>query len=178
MISDPLYWSWKKELPDSLCQLIIEEGLKLDISDAVVSDENQLDESIRKSKIGWFNNNSWVSGIIRHYVNLANEQAWKFELSGNENPQFTIYNEGGFYDFHEDSSLLTDNMRKISAVVTIADPNDYDGGDFEFGDGTLPDIRERGSIVVFPSFNHHRVTPVTKGTRYSLVSWFYGPRFF
>jgi PKHD-type hydroxylase len=178
MISDPLYWTWKKELPASLCKAIIEEGLKLPIDTAVVGEkENKVNKEIRESKVSWFDNTSWVSGLISHYAYTANKQAWNFSLSGNENPQFTIYNEGGFYDFHEDCSLLSNQMRKLSAIIVIADSNDYEGGDFEFEDGTRPDIKEQGSILVFPSFIKHRVTPITKGTRYSLVSWFVGPAF-
>lgn len=177
MITDPLYWMWKNELPPNLCKTIIEEGLKLQVEEASVGDEGKVDKEIRESAVSWFDNNSWVSGLIAHYAYTANKQAWNFSLTGNQNPQFTVYNEGGFYNFHEDCSLLTNQMRKLSTVIVIADPNDYEGGDFEFEDGTRPDIKGQGSILVFPSFIKHRVTPVTGGTRYSLVSWFVGPAF-
>jgi len=68
-------------------------------------------------------------------------------------------------------------MRKISMVISITDPDTYEGGEFEFIDGTKPDLKPRGSVLVFPSFVRHRVTPVTTGTRYSLVNWFVGNKF-
>ena len=182
MIPDPLYWAWQKEIPESVCDAIIAEGKKLELSDGVVSPERKKNKDIRESQVGWFPNTKWVAGIMRHYMMLANYQAWKFNLSVLEAPQFTIYNTGGFYEFHQDSPvrhdyLKPDGIRKLSCTITISDPKDYEGGQFEFKDGTIPDIRERGSILVFPSFLDHRVTPVTSGTRYSLVAWHEGPKF-
>jgi PKHD-type hydroxylase len=176
MITNPLYWSWKKEIPESVCDAIIEEGKKLEFKYGVI-DKDKLDKNIRNSQIGWFSKNQWVAGIMRHYIEIANFQAWNFRLSTIQDPQFTIYNKGGFYGFHQDSSLHQDGMRKLSCVITIAKPEDFEGGEFEFEDGTVPDIKERGSVLVFPSFISHRVSPVTSGTRYSLVAWHEGPKF-
>lgn len=180
MIVDPLYWKWEAELPNSVCQAIIDEGLRLSVKEAVIgnNEDERTDESIRKSKTSWFPVNSWVCGLTSHYVNLANKQAWNYEISGHEAAQFTVYEPGGFYDFHEDSAKVGDNnYRKLSIVITITDPNDYEEGYFEFDNGSRPDTRARGSIIVFPSFVRHRVVPVTKGTRYSLVNWFHGAQF-
>lgn len=73
-------------------------------------------------------------------------------------------------------------VRKLSVTINLTDPNDYDGGDLKFDYGnhadmeteTCLDAREQGSVIVFPSFQHHCVTPVTRGTRYSLVLWVLG----
>ena len=77
--------------------------------------------------------------------------------------------------------------RKISVTVNLSDPNDYDGGDLwltkhpqdsninELETFTNPAFRDKGAVVVFPSWVRHRVTPVTRGTRYSAVAWFNGP---
>ena len=179
MIVDPLYWKWESELPDSVCDAIITEGLKLTVDEAVVGVENdqRTDESIRKSKISWFPQNSWICGLTSHYVNLANKQAWNYELVGHEEAQFTVYEPGGFYDFHEDSAKVGDNYRKLSIVISITDPEKYEEGYFEFENGIRPETQNRGSVIVFPSFIKHRVVPITKGTRYSLVNWFNGPQF-
>jgi PKHD-type hydroxylase len=69
----------------------------------------------------------------------------------------------------------------MSIVIQLTDPSEYEGGDFEI-DSQYPqlpkeEIREKGSVLVFPSFIPHRVTPVTKGVRRSLVSWIEGPKF-
>lgn len=77
--------------------------------------------------------------------------------------------------------------RKVSITVNLSDPEDYEGGDLwlthlpsdsnsdKLETFTNPDFRTKGAVVVFPSWVRHRVTPVTKGTRYSAVAWFNGP---
>ena len=77
--------------------------------------------------------------------------------------------------------------RKVSITVNLSDPEDYEGGDLwlthlptdynseEFRTFTDPSFRDKGAVVVFPSWVRHRVTPVTRGTRYSAVAWFNGP---
>ena len=77
--------------------------------------------------------------------------------------------------------------RKVSVTVNLSNPNDYDGGDLwltkhpqdskisELETFTNPGFRDKGAVVVFPSWVRHRVTPVTRGTRYSAVAWFNGP---
>ena len=74
-------------------------------------------------------------------------------------------------------------VRKISMTVNLTDPKNYKGGNLKFDLGphikqdrfkVCDDIRPQGSAVVFPSFTYHCVTPVTSGTRYSLVIWFLG----
>ena len=73
-------------------------------------------------------------------------------------------------------------VRKISLTINITDPNDYEGGDLKFDLGnhqeknilTAHEGKSQGSIVVFPSFLDHCITPVTRGVRYSLVLWVLG----
>jgi PKHD-type hydroxylase len=71
--------------------------------------------------------------------------------------------------------------RKLSLIIQLTDPSEYEGGDFQF-DSDIPqpdpaEIKQRGTVIVFPSFLRHRVTPVTSGVRRSLVSWVEGPKF-
>ena len=67
--------------------------------------------------------------------------------------------------------------RKLSVVVQLTDPSDYEGGIFEFKTVETPaNFKTRGSILVFPSYLEHQVTEITEGTRYSLVCWAEGPR--
>jgi len=178
MIVEPLWWSWKQQIPTSICEAIIEEGYKLKLQPAMVGTEEQaVNESIRKTTVGFFSWDSWIGAICNHYAHRANTSAWNFQISGQQDPQFAMYSNNQFYDFHEDTSKFENNMRKLSLVISISNPDTYEGGDFEFFDGTRPDIKGQGSVLVFPSFIKHRVTPVTKGTRYSLVNWFYGEQF-
>lgn len=154
----------------------------------------------RKSEVVWLND-QWIYNEIYPYLKSANENAgWNFEYSWSESCQFTKYSVGNYYGWHCDShenpyikdenDPLNGKIRKLSMTISLSDPDEYEGGNLEFdfrntgGDEWVnkdsnninnyrlcTEIRPRGSIVVFPSFVWHRVTPVTKGTRYSLVVW-------
>ena len=157
-----------------------------------LSDEDIKDlKKKRDSNIVWLNDR-WIYKEIQPYIHQANKLAgWNFDWDFSESCQFTKYKLNQFYDWHCDSweapyenknDLNTfGKIRKLSVTCSLSDPKDYKGGELEFDFRNLdPDkpsirkcaeIRERGSIVVFPSHVWHRVKPVTKGTRYSLVIW-------
>ena len=103
---------------------------------------------------------------------------------------------GDFYTWHTDSSadLYPSGMtRKLSSSIQLSPPEDYEGGHFQWIESTevfdtlkfnqknLPydklvqtapfSGKELGSLLVFPSWLHHQVTPVTRGVRKSLVVW-------
>ena len=92
------------------------------------------------------------------------------------------YENGGKYKWHTDCGAKETSTRKLTAIVQLSDETLYEGGNLEFGitdksgkNYTAP--RTRGSIIIFPSFLSHRVTPVTKGRRYSLITWMNGDCF-
>ena len=127
--------------------------------------------SIRDSKIKWLHyddNSMWVYDKLKNFVIEANSNIWGFEIhSIIDSIQYTEYPEGGgHYDWHVDIGPNI-NYRKISIVVQLSDPSEYEGGDLEIWAGgqfkTIPKIK--GCTVLFPSFLLHRVTPVTKGIR-------------
>ena len=111
--------------------------------------------------------------------------------------QFTKYNKGQYYDWHCDSweraydkpgTPSHGKTRKLSVTLSLSDEKDYKGGELEFdfrnmdpdkkrNTGICKEIRPKGSLVVFPSFVWHRVRPVKKGSRYSLVIWSLGRPF-
>ena len=149
----------------------------------------------RKSDIVWLNDR-WIYKEIHPYIHEANKKAgWNFQWDWSESCQFTKYSEGQFYGWHTDSWIRPykrkedpntyGKIRKLSVTVSLNDPSEYDGGNLEFdfrqdhdfernrGKNVreCTEIRPRGSIIVFPSFVWHRVNPVTRGTRYSLVMW-------
>jgi PKHD-type hydroxylase len=145
----------------------------------------------RDSNIVWLSDR-WIFKEIQPFIHQANQLAgWNFEWSFSEACQFTKYKLNQFYDWHADSwetpYANKDNpdtfgkIRKLSVTCSLSAPEDYEGGELEFDfRNTDPDkpairkcaeIKPRGSIVVFPSHVWHRVKPVTKGTRYSLVIW-------
>ena len=144
----------------------------------------------RDSNVMWFNDR-WIYKEIQPYVHMANRQAgWNFNWDYSESCQFTKYKKGQYYDWHCDSwdkpytkeGPIKGKIRKLSVTVTLSDPKDYKGGELEFDfrqqdpdkprqTRTCTEILSKGSIVVFPSFVWHRVKPVKKGVRYSLVVW-------
>ena len=146
----------------------------------------------RDSNICWFNDR-WIYREIQPYVQTANQKAgWNFQWDWTESCQFTIYKKGQYYDWHCDGwdkpyqrqqgDPSHGKIRKLSVTLTLSDPKDYKGGELEFDfrnrdPDKKPNIRKcieilpKGSLVVFPGFVWHRVCPVKKGSRYSLVVW-------
>ena len=144
----------------------------------------------RDSNIVWMNDR-WIYKEIQPYVKEANRRAnWNFNWDWSESCQFTKYKPGQYYGWHCDSwaGVYTQEgpakgkIRKLSVTVSLSDEKDYTGGELEFDfrqhDSDkrkqiqeCKDILPKGSLVVFPSFVWHRVKPVKKGVRYSLVVW-------
>jgi len=135
----------------------------------------------RKSTIKWIHHDEHSSWLYQRIVDLAiraNSEMWDFNLySVLDSIQYTeYYDDGGHYDWHVDVGPGNINHRKISITVQLSDPEEYEGGDFELWTGgefkTLP--KSKGDAILFPSFLMHRITPITKGTRKSLVLWIGG----
>jgi|TARA_R100001440_G_scaffold12492_2_gene22269 PKHD-type hydroxylase len=148
----------------------------------------------RDSNIVWLND-KWLYDEITPFFHMANQNAgWNFQIDYFESMQFTKYKLNQFYDWHQDPMPVPYNsphdpnfhgkIRKISGIVQLSDPKDYKGGELEIQPRMHADpthviqtkkhFKPRGSIIIFPSHLWHRVKPVTKGTRYSLVIWSLG----
>lgn len=172
-------------MPDDLCDAIIASGKDLVQQDGLVGgksdlDDGYVDKESRTNTVGFFPEGHWLEGLVSHYVNKANKQAWNFRLSSCQTIQFATYTKNDFYGFHCDTFQLAETMRKLSICIQLSDPLAYCGGEFEFQDDPPLEPEgfvDRGSIIVFPSFLFHRVAAITDGTRHSLVSWVLGPQF-
>lgn len=139
----------------------------------------------RDSSIKWLMpgpDTAWVFERIRDAVNGVNN-FFKFEFDGFKGIQIARYGIGGHYIWHSDLGVGLNSRRKLSISVQLSAPEDYDGGELEFQilqdehNEPLKVGKERGSTIFFPSYMTHRVTPVTRGTRWSLVTWINGPPF-
>ena len=190
MINKYFYWYFEKALPEKLCDRIVKLGKSTKSKNGKINSGKKLknNKDVRNSNVVWLDK-KWIYESIIDYLIKANKNAgWNFDFDFTEPAQFTIYKNKQFYDWHVDTwhdpyenrdANWNGKVRKISCTVQLTDPSEYTGGELEFTDGhpTHPstrictEAREKGSIVVFPSFQWHRVKPVTKGTRYSLVLW-------
>lgn len=180
-------WAWMdKEFSESECYQIREIGEKLLPQDATVGN-NQIDPAVRRSKTSWISSTPetvWIYDRLGYIVRMLNGRFFQFDITGfHEDLQYTVYesNVEGNYEAHIDSGMSGRNTppRKLSLSLQLSHPDEYEGGDLELITGTVPTKtkREQGVVIAFPSYTLHRVTPVTKGTRRSLVVWLTGPRF-
>lgn len=144
--------------------------------------QSEVVEDVRKSKVSWLNekdNIDWVYQRLTNTVNILNEQFFGFDLYGFcEDLQFTEYNApDGQYKEHIDR-VWNGPSRKLSLSVQLTNPLEYKGGNLELNIGRIESPKkDQGTIIVFPSFVLHKVKPVTKGTRHSLVAWIAGKNF-
>ena len=144
-----------------------------------------VDDSYRRSNIRWIPDDETTVGLYDRFIGLmrtANRDMWGFHISGMEDDlQYTEYDGEykGFYDWHMDFGGHSSSTRKISMVVQLSDPGEYEGGELQFwvNRGVIDAPRERGTVIFFPSYLTHRVNPVVKGHRETLVCWFHGPAF-
>jgi len=177
--------TWHDGFSDEELSKIIEIGDRLAIKTATVGKDSAVNNDIRKSSTGWMqltNETQFIYDKLGFIARQLNGQFFDFDIWGFvEDLQYTIYEgDGEHYAWHLDRGGATsDTPRKLSMVLQLTDPKEYEGGELEIFEGPTPTKikREKGLISAFPSFILHRVTPVTKGTRKTLVVWLTGPRF-
>jgi len=196
------YYYFTEALDKETCDKIIKAGERV-FGEATVGQQLTplVDKKIRNNATAW-SEDQWLYDLIWPYMQSANAKSgWGYDIEAAESVQITRYEKGEFYNFHKDGisdnlgayNLPEDkfkhgNVRKLSMSIILNEG--YEGGGFEFATINssatcaeelsttyTPDFNKLGSIIVFPSYMMHRVQPVTKGTRYSLVSWFLGPPF-
>lgn len=142
---------------------------------------------IRACEIRWVpmrEDTYWIYDRVVEVVHGLNKTEYGFHLTGLQMLQYTTYRadpaSAGHYDWHEDRMSRGDSpQRKLSIVIQLSEPDDYDGGELMTWAGAKPEVARKGmgATLGFPSFVKHRVTPVTRGVRKSLVCWAVGPQF-
>lgn len=138
---------------------------------------------IRRSQVSWLNKDqdtAWVFEKLGQIASALNAQYYRFDLTGfGEALQLTNYDqsEHGMYGWHQDYNAKI--SRKLSLVLQLTDPSQYEGGNLQVMTGGQPQTvrKQRGLVAAFPSYVLHQVTPVTSGNRQSLVAWVSGPAF-
>ena len=185
----------EKEL-DSICEILSNAEKKdASISSSKVIDDNRIpspavDNEIRRSKISFHvinNENEWIFNRLNSLIETVNNRWYNFDLNGYDQIQYTEYHESnlGHYGWHsdiflgvlpKDSYIVT---RKLSISLLLNDPEEFEGGQLQFGHESNFETAymKKGTAIIFPSFQLHRVTPVTRGVRKSLVVWVVAPKF-
>ncbi len=177
------------------CDRILTLGAGLEAAAAAIEGTHGAhieDHEIRDSRTAWIQpteENSWMFNRLSRLVERANRR-YQFDLTGfGEDLQFTMYDRpGSFYSWHQDGLDGDASTRKLSIVVQLSDPADYSGAELQFFEvaedyerDQLEDFtaltQQRGTAIVFPSFEYHRVLPLRSGSRSSLVAWVTGPPF-
>ena len=167
------------------CQLIINAGRSEPVQNGQVGGAaaGVVDTKTRTSYISWipFNKMPEMYSTLEQIVNKTNNNHFGFEgMQITEQAQYTEYPAGGFYDWHMDSDVVGINeppVRKISMTCLLSHESEFEGGGLELmSDGKIARPKQ-GHAIFFASYMRHRVIPITKGVRKSLVMWFGGPSF-
>jgi PKHD-type hydroxylase len=179
-------WAYRPTLSREQCADVIKHGLSLQLEDAIVGNDAIHNTAVRNSRVSWIPSNNpetqWIFRLCTDMINDLNERYFKYDLLYIENLQFTEYDGSNpnpaFYCKHVDTVFRNSGSRKLSFSILLSDETSFDGGDLMLhtSKDPVPGIREQGVAITFPSHVLHEVTPVTKGTRYSLVGWVVGPR--
>ena len=155
-----------------------------EMGSAKVQSEKTLDKTVRRSNVGWpsLESNAPLFNKLSNTIYLANLNVWKFKLGGKIEWQLTYYTseDSGVYHPHTDCQFheAYEEERKLSMTLQLSDSAAYRGGNFQFESVSQPDkwpLRQKGTLLLFPSFLAHGVTQLTEGERWSLVAWFSGP---
>jgi PKHD-type hydroxylase len=197
------YWFAREMLSPAKVLRVRELCEGAEEEEALTGGSSKPNPRIRKNKVSWHDSPELYSMLGPMVRNINTAAGWNYEITAIEPAQFTTYyGDESHYDWHTDtlvadqalspgaSGPLAGTVRKLSLSVQLSASNEYDGGEFQFlvsgaqasGQGEFVSSnvdlvsRASGAGVAFPSFTYHRVTPVTRGVRKSLVCWFRGPK--
>ena len=169
-------WVWESEIPENICDQIINCSLEEEYFEGVTS---RGIEKGRKVDIKFlYDKYNWINALMLGYALFANGENFKYELSMSdiESVQLSHYKKGQFYSKHVDFNNFNSNnafTRKLSMSIQLSHENSYEGGDLllYYSGDVYRTPKSKGSVIVFDSRLTHEVTPITKGERYSLVKW-------
>ena len=193
MITEPRWKSYVVETTTPIftpkqCDMIIAAGRAEPKQNAGVGNKEKIkggevDTKTRTSHISWipFKKMHEMYKDIEHIMKTTNGNHFGFDgMTITEMAQYTEYPEGGFYEWHVDNDVTFTHeppVRKISMTCLLSPESEFEGGDLELGKpGNVAKLKQ-GHAIFFASFIRHRVTPVIRGNRKSLVMWFGGPPF-
>lgn len=180
-------YHFKSGIPAEGCSEIVKYALTQPAKNGVVGRDGGFREhEMRKSTIRWLKRCDpklqMLFTTLEHMCLKANFNNFGLDTRGCMEAQFTEYHgcDEGHYDWHKDDNPYSKTPwdRRLSCVVQLSRAQDYEGGKLEV-DGTTINhelFSEQGDVIFFRSDAKHKVSPVTSGIRFSLVTWFVGPR--
>ena len=187
--TEPRWKKWVVETQEpiftaKLCKEIIDlsSTLKKEQGKIGQKEVGDHDKKRRQSTISWidFNKMQPMYDDLSYLVQKINRNNFGFSnIQITERAQVSEYSKGQFYDWHTDSPIDMDTeppVRKLSMTLLLNDPSEFEGGNLEIAGKQMSPMKQ-GHAAIFASFLQHRVTPVTKGVRKSLVVWFNGEPF-
>jgi len=178
------YYKFDRGFSPELCNDIRTRLQDVSLIDGTIGNRS-VNMDFRASKVYWIPKTQRfvdIYSILFNMVGSANEVFFNFNLDTiDAEVQYTVYDETfrGHYGWHMDVGPSS-SRRKLSVVVQMSDPSEYEGGELQIWTGVREPItveKEKGTVIIFPSYLLHQVTPVTRGTRRSLVLWVEGPPF-
>jgi len=190
MITEPRWKSFIVETTKPIftplqCKMVIEAGREEPKQQGQVGGGSggTVDTKTRTSHISWipFKKMEDMYKDIEKIMKATNGNHFGFDnMQITEPAQYTEYPEGGFYDWHIDNDINCAHeppVRKISMTCLLSPESEFEGGDLEImSEGKVAKLKQ-GHAIFFASFLRHRVKPVIKGNRKSLVMWFGGTPF-
>ena len=178
---------WSGAFTEEQLEDIINLGDLAEFSKGSIGNDDNLEvnSEIRDSDISWIlpdPSSEWLYEGLKSLISLINHDKYQYDLENLELLQYTKYKIDHHYTWHIDLQKGKGIHRKLSLIVGLTDPDDYEGGDVEFNFDGHPDniytVRiKKGDILFFPSYIPHRVTPITSGNRTTLVAWINGPKY-
>jgi len=173
---------WPRLFDADSCNRAVELAQRFPASQGRVGTSDIERDEIRRSQIWFFDpgpETNFIFTPLRDALKQLNEGFHLDVTDFGTGCQIARYSseDEGHYDWHIDLGTGRFSRRKLSLSVQLSAGDSYDGGDLEFHMSGLDheSMRQQGTLIAFPSFHEHRVTPVTRGERFSLVAWVDGP---
>ena len=192
-----MFYVFPRAVKPDVCEQIVRDCKHNILEKASVVDFNKNsrdDPKIRKTSVYFLmDKGNKINELAWNFLREANKIQFNYDLEYFQAIQFAEYKNGGFYGWHQDSDGIDpeNEVRKLSLTLVLSNPDTFEGGELQFYNGDRPrndmgnitgeqvtnDLKSQGTVVVFDSRDWHRVTPVTKGVRHSIVCWTIGPNF-
>lgn len=185
----PAFITLPDEFSRSECEMVRERMDESLLAPATIGRDRKVDLNARTCKslrLLREDRSEWLYDRLEQVIDQVNQTFYNFDVDRIEPLELLEYEEGAFFDWHQDIDPGPPAFRKLSLTLQLSDPTEYQGGKLLFPAASPGVLRKdidgllaatRGTIVVFPSYQMHQVSPVLSGVRRSVVGWIRGPRF-